>query len=221
MRFRPLACLVLACGSSASADVIANWNFNDLVGGSVPTSISASRGVGTIFADGTAGSSVWSPSGSIELTAFSGSTTNAIESDASGNALALVNSNANGKGIVFAVDMSGHESLSISYATRGTGTGFTSQQWSWSADGVNFTALETIASQNSSTWVVKSLATVSTLDGVSTAYLRLVVDGASSTNGNNRFDNVVFDALPSTPVVPGPAAAAALAAIGMTRRRRR
>jgi hypothetical protein len=45
--------------------------------------------------------------------------------------------------------------------------------------------------------------------------------GATSTNGNNRFDNVVFDAAPSTPVVPGPAAIAALSAMAGMRRRRR
>jgi hypothetical protein len=211
--------IVLGLTSLASGDVIAYWNFNSL-SGSAPATIASDFGSGTILLDGSNGSSDWSTvTGSTN--AFGGTTTNALFGDISGNAFCPVGSAANGFSFVFAIDMSNYSDLDISYATRGTGTGFSSQAWEYSTDGVNFTAAETIASQMTSSWVTKSLATITGLDGAATAFLRVTMTGATSTNGNNRFDNVVFDAAPSTPVVPGPAAIAALSAMaGMPRRRR-
>ncbi len=211
--------IVLGLTSLASGDVIAYWNFNSL-SGSAPATIASDFGSGTILLDGSNGSSDWSTvTGSTN--AFGGTTTNALFGDASGNAFSPVGSAANGFSFVFAIDMSNYSDLDISYATRGTGTGFSSQAWEYSTDGVNFTAAETIASQMTSSWVTKSLATITGLDGAATAFLRVTMTGATSTSGNNRFDNVVFDAAPSTPVVPGPAAIAALSAIAGMRRRRR
>lgn len=211
--------IVLGLTSLASGDVIAYWNFNSL-SGSAPATIASDFGSGTILLDGSNGSSDWSTvTGSTD--AFGGTTTNALFGDISGNAFCPVGSAANGFSFVFAIDMSNYSDLDISYATRGTSTGFSSQAWEYSTDGVNFTAAETIASQMTSSWVTKSLATITGLDGAATAFLRVTMTGATSTNGNNRFDNVVFDAAPSTPVVPGPAAIAALSAIAGMRRRRR
>lgn len=203
--------------ASASADLVAYWNFNSLVAApNTVTTIAADGGSGTLFADGSNGSSMWtSATSNGQFTAFSGSTLNALNGDASGLALALANLSANGYSIVFAIDMTGFSGLDISYATRGTATGFNSQVWSWSTDGANFTDFETVSGTNVTSFFTATLGTLNALDGASTAFVRLTVDGATSSAGNNRLDNVQFNA------VPGPGALALLGLAGLAGRRRR
>src|SRR5204863_8918293 len=104
--------------------------------------------------------------------------------------LANRNTIANGEVIIFKVDMTGKIGLKVSYSTRNTSTGFNSQAWSFSTDDTNWTTANTFTDM-STTYATETLtADMSALNGVSTAYLRLVVNGASSTSGNNRLDNI-------------------------------
>ena len=63
-------------GLTQAQSVIANWNFNDLPGElnpNIPTVITADVGTGTIYLDGTHGSSAWSTvTPNPQLTTFGG-----------------------------------------------------------------------------------------------------------------------------------------------------
>ncbi|MGA1266859.1 MAG: MYXO-CTERM sorting domain-containing protein, partial [Phycisphaerales bacterium] len=151
---------------------------------------------------------------------FGGSDLNALNGDAAGGSFSIQGGTANGNNgayLQFQLDMSGFTGLDISYATRGTSTGFSSQAWSWSTDGVNFTTFETVTGTNNSTFSVKTLATLSAVDGAATAFLRVTFDGAASSTGNNRLDNMQFNAT----AIPAPGAVALVGLAGLVTTRRR
>jgi hypothetical protein len=143
-----------------------------------------------MFLNGLNGSSDWfvpaSGATNTELNAFGGTALNAgpgFSTTTSGAAsLAIVNQTANSKNIVFRFSMAGFQS-----------TGFTTQSWSYSTDGVAWTnhdAFSTIAAA----FEVKTLSRITALNGAADAYLRLTVTGASAAAGNNRLDNIQFNA---------------------------
>jgi len=206
------------CGG-AEAAVVAYWNFNSLTAApGTATVISADQGAGTIFANGSNGSSAWtSLNSNPQLTAFLGVSLNALGADPAGNALAPANSSSNGQSITISFDMTGLANLSVSYATRGTSTGFNSQSWAASVDGVNFVNIQQVTGTTSSTWSVVTLPTITMLDGSAVAFLRITFQGASSTSGNNRIDNLQLNA----DVIPAPGAMALLGVAGLIGSRRR
>ncbi|MGA1540277.1 MAG: DUF5011 domain-containing protein, partial [Chthoniobacterales bacterium] len=73
-------------------------------------------------------------------------------------------------------------------------TGFTSQVWEYSADGITWMPLTTLDSttitSNFATTGVITLPAITALDNAPDAYHRLTVDGATSSSGNNRLDNI-------------------------------
>jgi fibronectin-binding autotransporter adhesin len=187
--------------------LLAGWDFQTTSSGGTavvgapdtPSSYAANIGTGTLYLDGTNFSSPWSTT---QLNGFAGTDVNAGPGfstvTTSPAALALVGSASNGQHAVFAVDMTGYSLLDVSYATRYSGaTAFTSQQWSVSTDGVAWQPVENVA-VDSTTFLAKNVATITALAGSSTAYLRLTVDGATSTSGNNRLDNVQLRATPGS-----------------------
>src|SRR4030095_17054469 len=73
-----------------------------------------------------------------------GTTTNARQGDAAGQALSLQGGTGNvnnGRNITLNVSTVGFASIVVSLATQGTGTGFISNQLQYSLDGVTFTDL--------------------------------------------------------------------------------
>jgi hypothetical protein len=205
-----LALLILlsTCYSAIySQFLLAGWDFQTTTNGgtacaaapSSPTSFTANFGSGTIYANGTNGSSTWvtATSGN-EITAFAGSAVNAGTGFSTTTntpaSIALVNTTANTKSIVFSVNMTGNKDLIISYATQRTSSGFTSQAWEYSTTGTggwtNFSTQTTILTS----FGVITLPTVTALDNISTAFIRLTVTGATATSGNNRLDNIQFRA---------------------------
>ena len=187
---------------------LASWTFDATEPApNTPTSIAANFGTqltATFYADGTNGSSLWLSSASNpELTAFSGTTTNdpRIASPIAGNAIALANSSANGKTVVFKFSMTGYQDPIFSFATRGTSTGFNLHQWAWSTDNVTYTDFGTNTVNNTSSWLVRSLdmSGIDQLDQAANVYLRLTVTGSTGTTGNNRLDNIILNATPATP----------------------
>jgi hypothetical protein len=64
---------------------------------------------------------------------------------------------------------------------------------------------------------VLSITGTSALDNAATAYVRVTFTGATSSTGNNRLDNIIFNA----DVVPAPGAVALLGLAGLVIRRRR
>lgn len=159
---------------------------------------------------------------------FAGTTLNAQFSDISGPSLSLLGGlesepgvfDGNGTYIGIAFSMENLQGLEIGFATRGTGTGFNSGLWSFSTDGVDFTAFGGNTSSNVSGWAINGTLMTAGLDGVSTAFLRYTLDGATSAAGNNRLDNVTLSAT----VIPEPSTYALIfgsAILGLVAVRRR
>lgn len=227
------AAVVASCTFSASADVVAYWNENS---NALPFSgfgfeatdfpQSADVGSGSITVGGGLASSIITNANGTQVyewvESFAGSTLGAINGDVAGGGICLENGTAggnNGAYFQFAFSMAGFTDLAISYATRGTSSGFTSQTWSWSTDGTNFTNFQTVTGTNVTTYFLASLNTLNALDGAATAYLRVTFNGAltTSSTGNNRLDNLLFQAN----AVPAPGALALLGLAGLAGRRRR
>jgi len=112
---------------------------------------------------------------------------------------------ANGKSAVFKFSMAGYSNLSISLAAQRTNTGFTTQLWEYSANGgsswssigslLSGATAGTLTTSFASSDVL-SLPTFSGLDGVSDALVRVTFTGATGASGNNRVDNIKFNAVP-------------------------
>jgi hypothetical protein len=167
---------------------------------------------------------------------FAGTTVNRLDASyVSGGALALQNGTNganNGKYVQFGIvsTTSAFSGLSLSFASQRTGTGFNSNQLSYSTDGVNFTNFGSAYTPASSfavagANVVQSfdLSGVSALSGVSTVYLRITFSGGttSSAAGNNRIDNLIVSG--NVQAVPEPASMAVLGlgVVAMLRRPRK
>lgn len=196
------AIFYVAGNITVTAPLIAGWDFQTTTSGGTaaaaapgsPTTYTANLGTGTIYMDGTNGSSTWtSLASNPQLTSFGGTSVNAssgFSTTTSGaSSLAVANNAANGKSIVFKFSMTARADLMVSYATQRTNTGFSSHLWEYSIDGTTWTTAETIGSILTS-YATVSLATVTALDRAPSAYLRLTLSGATSSTGNNRLDNI-------------------------------
>ena len=247
--FLAVGAVAAAC-SAAQASVIAAWDFQTTSNGGTaavgspgsPKSYVASFGSGALYLDGTNFSSDFQNSGlNSEITGLLGTALNANTSlgmststfGATGaGALAVVagasaggSYSANGKSMVFRFSMAGCAGLTISYATQRSGTGFSSQVFEYSTDGVSWSSIgvnSSIQSSFSTTatppGTVTTFAGISGLDGATTAYVRVTFSGATSPTGNNRFDNIILSV-----AIPAPGAIALLGVAGtagVARRRR-
>jgi hypothetical protein len=234
---------IAAVSSSASGALVAAWDFQTttnggtalLVSPSTPTTLVANFGAGSLYLNGTNGSSSFfipaTGSTNTEVNSFSGTTVNAdagigLSTTTTGAAaLAIANSSANGKSLAFLLNLTGLQNLTVSLAAQRTNSGFTSQVWETSSDGTNWstwgsftsgTTAGTLATAFATSGVL-SLTGTSALDNAATAYVRVTFTGASSSTGNNRLDNIIFNA----DVVPTPGAVALLGLAGLVIRRRR
>ncbi|MCY3004851.1 MAG: PEP-CTERM sorting domain-containing protein [Planctomycetota bacterium] len=214
-----LAAAMLAVGSLAQvrADLVAGWDFQTTTNGGTATAVSpntpkqytANLGSGGLFLNGQNGSSDWfvpaTGSTARELDAFGGTAINAgmgfSRTTSGAAALALINQTANGKSAVFRFSMAGFQELMVSYASQRTNSGFTSQAWSYSTDGVNWTDHQAVSNLPLA-FAIQPLGIIRGLDGATDAYLRLTLTGASSGTGNNRLDNIQFNA--TATAVPEP-----------------
>lgn len=210
-----LSTIVVAClaTQNSSATLLAGWDFASLAAApSTPAALSAVVGIGSIDASAFA-----STASNPERTSFGGSTLNSFAGGeaVTGTALALANSSANGKSLFFSFSTFGYEDLILSFATRGTASGFNTHAWAWSTDGISYTSIVGNTAVTATTFEVKTLdlTTITGLDNASTAYLRLTLSGATSASGNNRLDNIQLNATPIA--VPEPSAMAIVGGFGM------
>src|SRR5688500_11487305 len=112
---------------AALADEIAVWNFND-------SNLNVDRGSGTLVSNINV----------VNLLFAAGTTNNARLGDAAGQSLSLQGGTGtanNGRHITFNVGTLGFSNIVVSFATQGTSTGFNSNQFQFSLDGINFVDL--------------------------------------------------------------------------------
>ena len=233
--------------SVASADMIAQWDFQTTTNGGTavagapltPKLFVANFGTGSLYLNGTNGSSDFfepaTGSTNTEINAFGGTTLNATGGmstvTTSPSALAIVGGaasvpagtfGANGKAMVFKFSMSGFSNLAVSYAVQRTASGFSTQQWDYSTDGTTWSSAATITGIGASfaggtTNVASTLGVASGLNNAANAYMRVTFTGATSATGNNRMDNFQFNAT----ALPAPGAIALIGLAGLIARRRR
>ena len=202
--------LVLAVALPGRAALIAAWDFPTLTAApGTPATFTATVGSGSLDASAFISSAV-----NPQRTMFGGTVLNAFAGGDAGTiaALALANNSANGKSIIFSLDMSLYQDLVLSFALRGTSTGFNSHQWAYSSDGTSYTPFGANTADNTANFVLKSVdfSSINILDGDASVFIKLTVTGATTAAGNNRFDNIQFNA------APVPEASTWVAGLGLT-----
>lgn len=187
-----LICLLLlltAAAPVAFADELAVWNFND-------SNLTVDHGSGTL-------SSNFNPA---NILFAAGTTNNARLGHPAGQALSLQGGTGtanNGRHLTFNVSTLGFSNIVVSFATQGTSTGFNSNQFQYSLDGINFVDFGlpyTPATAFGSVPLVFSLVSIVALNNNPNAAFRIIFNGASSATGTNRIDNVVVEGTAATNV---------------------
>jgi len=186
------AVLLLAAASEAArADELAVWNFND-------SNLNVDRGNGTLTSNLITANILFA----------AGTTNNARQGDIAGQALSLQGGTGvvnNGRHITFNVSTLGFSNIVVSFATQGTSTGFNSNQFQYSLDGLNFVDFGPPYVPLSAFGTVPVVFTLSSILGLNnnpTAAFRIVFNGATSSTGTNRIDNFVVEGASST--IPEP-----------------
>lgn len=210
--------------AGVSTTLLAGWDFQTTTTGGTagaaspnsPSIYISNFGTGTLYLNGTNGSSTWiTASTGNEVSSFGGTATNAGTGFStvtlSPACLALIGgtgNSANGKRMVLKFAMTGATNLVASYATQKTSLGFSSQTWETSSDGTNWSAAQTISSLPSS-FGTQTLNAITALNGAANAYLRVTFADATDSVGNNRLDNIQLNASTSasssTVTLSGPA----------------
>lgn len=235
---------VLALCAIASADNIAYWSLNDGTQvdpnsslwrinplGTVDNKLEYSRDIGT----GVARLSTWMPPGdpaagdlvgvnggpqNNNFGSYTGTTLNVIDPNIiAGGSLSILGSDNNNHYFLLELDDAIADCV-LTYATRGTSTGFDTHWFDYSTDGgATWTAWGTLAANKTSTWTVSTADfgdVFASTSGSNINLIRISLTGASSTNGNNRFDNILITGT----IIPEPAGfLLGLVLVGLARRR--
>lgn len=188
-----LAGAALLSASSANAQTaLTVFNFNDAAsgaaGGTQLTQLFSSDG-------GLRSSTITSTFVATNVTNFGGTTINAQAGTAAGQALALQNGVSgvnNGAFIQFAVSTINFTSVSVSYATQRSDTGFTTQELFYSLNGTTFTSAGTVSVATAFAPQTFNLSGVTGLNNNASSTFRIVFTGGTitATQGNNRIDNL-------------------------------
>jgi len=186
--FFTLTCLFMSLsGYTQDRTSLVLWNFNqsDRPQGNAPwaSSIPANEGEAEI-------SYTFSNEGDRPVTSFSGSEEDltGFSVSQSGGSFVPQGDKENGNHFQFSIDARGFQNLTLSYATRGTSSGFQTQTWFVSENGAEWVQVSEFSGITSE----YELRTIDLSDYgfIENLGIRCVVDGASSNTGNNRFDNI-------------------------------
>lgn len=188
------ALLFFATSQAALADELAIWNFND-------SDLNVDHGSGTLISNLNV----------VNLLFAAGTTNNARLGDLAGQALSLQGGTSvanNGRNITFNVSTVGFSNIVVSFATQGTSTGFNSNQFQYSLDGINFIDFGppyAPAAVFGTLPLVFTLTSIVGLNNNPNAAFRIIFNGATSSTGNNRIDNIVVEGTSET--IPEPTTA--------------
>lgn len=195
--------VLLLWPAQAHADEIAIWNFND-------SDLIVDHGTGMLTTN-------------INLVnvlfTLGGTTTNARQGVVAGQSVTLQGgtSNANnGRVLNLNVSTVGFNNITISFATQRTSSGFNSNQFQYSLDGVAFVNFGAPYTPPLTFGLVTfDLSGIAGLNDNPNAAFRIVFNGATTSSGNNRIDNLVVEGQSSTTPVPEPASILLLS-LGLT-----
>ncbi len=171
-------------------DLIYYWNFND----DVPAS--GTNWVQPIASQIGSGALTYS---FVNAVSYGGTTINGVDGEENGGSFVPQGGEGNinnGEYFELAVPTSGFEEIYLSYPTRRTSTGFTTQEIQYSLDGTSWISHSTIdISAFGNDWetnqiVVADFSGISAVNDNADFAVRIILDGASSNLGNNRFDNI-------------------------------
>jgi hypothetical protein len=198
-----LTLLLLWPAQQVNADEVAIWNFND-------SDLVVNHGTGTLTTN-------FNPVNVLFTSA--GTSTNARQGDVAGQSITLQGgtSNANnGSFLNLNVSTVGLNNLVISFATQRTSTGFNSNQFQYSLDGVVFVNFGAPYIPPLTFGLVTfDLGGISGVNDNPNAAFRIVFNGATSASGNNRLDNLVVEGQSVTTTIPEPSSILLLS-LGLT-----
>jgi PEP-CTERM motif-containing protein len=176
-----LSLVLLWPSQSARADEIAIWNFND-------SDLVVDHGSGTLTTNFNLTNVLFT---------LGGTTINARQGDTAGQSLTLQGGTStanNGRVLDLMVSTVGFGNIVISFATQGTGTGFTSNQFQYSLDGVTFVNFAAPYTPPAAFGLVTfDLSSITGVNDNPNAAFRIVFNGATTSSGNNRIDNLVVE----------------------------
>ena len=182
-----LAAATACLPSPTSAALIASWNFNNYTGTDTPPALSADTGTGFLSFDAFT---------SVDSANVAGSSVNAVSGTSAGQGLLLKDQANNGQTLTLHLFGTGLSHFIVTYATERTGTGYTTQNWSYSTDNVNFTSFTSLTPPASYALQTVDFSSISAIDNQADIYLRIALSGATSSSGNNKFDNFQIQAVP-------------------------
>lgn len=187
--------LFLSLAVFANGETISLWNFNDAISGTTGGSQEFLVDYGSGTMTSTFG---WKYIGN-----SSGSTLNSRPDDPAGRALNLRGHANNGSNLTWLVDTTGFSTIEVSFATRRTNTGFNNNHFLFSTNnGVSWTDFGSPYLPDTGFGLQSfDLSEILELDNNFRAGFRIVFDGATSSLGNNRIDNLVVS---GNPVAPQP-----------------
>jgi hypothetical protein len=186
-----LMLFVVSATPNTYGDEISVWNFND-------SDLAVDHGTGTLTSNFNGANILFG----------AGTTNNSRQGDSAGQALSLQGGTGNannGRNITLNVSTVGFANIVFSFATQGTGTGFNSNQFQYSLDGtnfINFGSPYVPAAAFGAVPVVFTLTSIVGLNNNPNAAFRIVFNGATSSTGNNRIDNIVVEG--SSTTIPEP-----------------
>lgn len=171
-------------------ELIYYWNFNT---GTPATNVSWTQPIASNVGSGQLTYTF------TEAFSFGGTTINGVTGEENGGSFAprggASNVN-NGKHFELSIPTTGYNNIIITFPTRRTGTGFNSQQVQYTVDGDEWITFNTFdISAYANDWVAGQLITIdlSNVDAVNNNpdfKIRIILTGATSDSGNNRFDNI-------------------------------
>lgn len=174
----------------------------------------ADCGTGTIYFDGTHGSSAWTVGTSnneSDAASFGyagvmiASTITTCEETSATQSLTFCGNNGNSA--VIAISTSGLQNITMSYDTQVAKNGHKNIVWSHSSDGVNFVDDTTLVYTNTSSYKCSHVLDFSNAEGMNdqeTIYLKITLSAANYANGSYRLDNILITGESNVPITQIP-----------------